>query len=515
MTTLAALNDTIIKQTQVLDQAQVETSERLEVLIKSFDKAFKPRFKGDTIEEKYEKRGGAATAAKERSDSDGKGRFFDFDVGNLLPFAATFMSGLLKRGLPAILGAILADEIGEGIKKLTGSDVMGKVAEYASLGGALGFLLGGVKGGLLGAALGVLFSEPVRDKIAKVLSEITGKEIDKMSPEVLATAAMGGLTAYVLTKNLIGALAPLMGAKGVLMLGLAGALGYGTVKLAEYLKNRSQEITDKAIREAQEVDLTNLEDIERNQKVLGAVTSEARRAAEISNTVDPALLKAAEDAQRGLNRLHKEKGLNTAMMKKFDIADAIDRDKQGILDYAYSEALRSAAAQGKEVDQSDFRKSLFNVMGELQKDNSGEAAALIAFTTNIRDRLQDLEGMHERFSGKVTAGKQSARADIANQLRNLRENPDLLRAEGFDAEALATENKINRLEQELIRTTPQSANNLSSASQTDAVRTLQNINAVDNSVTNNTESPTVMVGQGSSTLDANDPKFSRMSLSGL
>ena len=70
MTTLADINESLIKQTQVLGAKQTYTSGRVDELINSFDKAFKPKFSGDDLEDRYEGRGGVATIEPDDNNND-------------------------------------------------------------------------------------------------------------------------------------------------------------------------------------------------------------------------------------------------------------------------------------------------------------------------------------------------------------------------------------------------------------------------------------------------------------
>ena len=52
------------------------------------------------------------------------------------------IGGFLKTGLFAAIGIALADELGEYVEGLTGSQILGNMTEWAAIGGAAGFLFG-------------------------------------------------------------------------------------------------------------------------------------------------------------------------------------------------------------------------------------------------------------------------------------------------------------------------------------------------------------------------------------
>lgn len=125
-----------------------------------------------------------------------------FELGNVLPWATGILGGMLKRGIPALLGVLLADEVGDLITSLTGSEILGSVAEWSTMGGAFGFLFGGVRGGILGAVLGAAFSTGTREKIAGYLSDAFNKEIGANDWETWATSA-GGIAALYFGPSLL------------------------------------------------------------------------------------------------------------------------------------------------------------------------------------------------------------------------------------------------------------------------------------------------------------------------
>ena len=119
--TLANINDTLREQTVAITEEQMVTQNRVKQLSKSFDTfiTMLQSEDGDDLEAEREANKQTKVAKKLESREGGQS---SFDLGNLIPFAAGMVGGLLKRGIPALLGVLLADELGEQVKKMTGSD---------------------------------------------------------------------------------------------------------------------------------------------------------------------------------------------------------------------------------------------------------------------------------------------------------------------------------------------------------------------------------------------------------
>lgn len=242
MTTLADINDTLIKNRQVLGAKQTYTSARVDALsagFKKFTDLLEAESNADDLESNADdldalgesRKGGGPKAIdvkKSGEDGSGKGRFFDFDVGNLIPLVGGVLAGLLKRGGLAIIAGILADEIGQGIAKLTGSDALGNVAEWATMGGAFGFLFG-AKFGLLGAVIGAIFSEASREKIAGILSDVFEEEIGKADKATFLAAGAASAVAAFMPKLLFKLVPKLVGfllsPVGLVVIATAAVLG--------------------------------------------------------------------------------------------------------------------------------------------------------------------------------------------------------------------------------------------------------------------------------------------------
>lgn len=224
MTTLADINKTLESQTKILGAKQTYTSHRVDALAESFDDFF-TMVKGDSGDEleaeREQRENDVERKVRDDAQRDGKpGRFFDFDLGNL--FQAGFLGGLLRnlpfRLIVTTLAAMLADEVGEQVKKMTGSDVLGNIAEWSTMGGAFGFLFGGVKGGILGAAIGAIFSEAARDKYAEILEEQFG-----LSAKSAETGAMVAAAALSMATLFLPKVIPLLfGPTGLILAAVAG-----------------------------------------------------------------------------------------------------------------------------------------------------------------------------------------------------------------------------------------------------------------------------------------------------
>lgn len=248
-TSLSDINKSLKKQTAVLGAKQTYTSNRVDALKSSFDDFFKMIKEAAADDEKQDeenKREGAkdksnsATQVSRAAQKGDKGLFGGlksvFDVGNLLPYVSKLFSFLLNRVGPAFLGAVLADELGEAVKKLTGSEILGSVTEWGALGGAIGFLIGGpggaLKGGIIGAALGAIWNKETAEKIQGYYEDEFGKYIDdpKFATEMTQYAATAGalflpaLIPALLTKVLPFLFTP----AGIIVMAIA-AIGAGII----------------------------------------------------------------------------------------------------------------------------------------------------------------------------------------------------------------------------------------------------------------------------------------------
>ena len=221
--TLSDINKTLQKQTQVLGAKQTYTSQRVDSLSKGFNAFFDmiknaeeedARSAEEAKREMGKTKSDASTSVGRTKSAKDGGGFFDgiksvFDVGNLLPFLGKIFGVLLSRVGPAALGIMLADELGEAVKSMTGSDVLGSITEWGTMGGAIGFLFRGAKGGLYGAALGALWNPNTREKIGKIFEDKFNMTTESADFAANMTA-VAGTAAALLLPGLIGKLIPLM-----------------------------------------------------------------------------------------------------------------------------------------------------------------------------------------------------------------------------------------------------------------------------------------------------------------
>jgi len=148
MTTLAQVNETLESQTPLLE----ESRDGINKLEDSFSKFFMGSL--DDLEasrEAMNRRAGGATSStviqqqQQQQDGDGSGlfsRIFE-GLGQALSLAAVagLFKALMKRGIFGLAALTLADDIGEYVKNMTGSDLLGEITEkgiaYASIGAML------------------------------------------------------------------------------------------------------------------------------------------------------------------------------------------------------------------------------------------------------------------------------------------------------------------------------------------------------------------------------------------
>jgi len=174
MTTLAQVNETLEMHTPLLEDSR----DGIVKLEDSFSKFFMGSL--DDLESRREAMGsgtsGAPTAGQvqtQQQEAESNGlfsRIFD-GLSNALSFAAVagLFKALMKRGIFGIAALTLADEIGEYVKKMSGSDLLGDITEKGIVYASIGAMLFGKKGLIAGAILGAVtvFS----DKIAKSIED--------------------------------------------------------------------------------------------------------------------------------------------------------------------------------------------------------------------------------------------------------------------------------------------------------------------------------------------------------
>ena len=193
MTTLSDVSKILSGQDEALDKISVNTEKTSEAITRFVDSMERNRFK-DLESQREQKK-----TLKERlgammpgtgSSSDGVMDKLHFGKGGLLApaallgFGTAAMSGLARRGAPAALGLIFADEIGAWVESQTGKKELGEAAERATIGGSFGLLLG-KRFGVIGAAIGLLATEEnteIMTDIGKNLKANWDSMAEKLEP---------------------------------------------------------------------------------------------------------------------------------------------------------------------------------------------------------------------------------------------------------------------------------------------------------------------------------------------
>lgn len=168
MATLADLNEKLAKQNEheVEQTKSIDNMARsLASLVETFKRDELDQLERD-IESKKDKAERSTKAQASKPES--KGLFDDFSLAGLAGFATGMIAALpgflLKRGLPAILAKMFADEIANYVESATGSKSLGD-AIYRGLNlGALGLLIS-KKLGVIGFFSGVLLDASNREKL--------------------------------------------------------------------------------------------------------------------------------------------------------------------------------------------------------------------------------------------------------------------------------------------------------------------------------------------------------------
>ena len=176
MTTLAALNDTLLSQGKVLEEVSDNTAKTSGAIDRFV--SYMEGKKGDDLEAQRELKkslmqkvtgGAAAAGGAVKRGASSLGEQFKLPGGllggaGLTALGASLMTGLGRRGVPAALGVVFADEIGDWVTSQTGKQELGDAAERATLGGSFGLLLG-KRFGLIGAAVGALATDENMEKL--------------------------------------------------------------------------------------------------------------------------------------------------------------------------------------------------------------------------------------------------------------------------------------------------------------------------------------------------------------
>ena len=187
MTTLAAVNNTLVAQNEVLlgiAKNTDRTGDRLE--------SFLAQFKTDRLKNLEKERESKRSAAgmvqaaagsvnqERKRISAGLGGFFDklglgsgLGAGAALGFLTAAGTRLVTRGIPGLLAIGFADEIADYLLGPDGEGDVKKAIEGAITGGAIGALFG-LRAGIIGALLGGLASnEGVQTQLKELETNVT------------------------------------------------------------------------------------------------------------------------------------------------------------------------------------------------------------------------------------------------------------------------------------------------------------------------------------------------------
>ena len=514
--TLADINDTLQEQTDAITEEQIETQERIAELSDSFD-TFVTMLKsdeGDELEAEREanRQNNVAQTLESRGAGGGGGGGLSkvFDVGNLIPFATGLVTGMMKRGIPALIGVLLADELAEQLKKMTGSDLLANVTEFAAVGGAMGFLFGGVKGGILGAVIGAIFSDASRDKIAEVLSDAMGKEIKATDAETLVGAgALTGLA--LLAPKIISMLLPLFLSPTGLLVLAAGAIT--TLAFKYFTDDEFRQKADKFM------------DPLRN-KIDELMSGIAEAAKNYLNKVFPDFV-TTEDENRRIDQMMKPEDLAAQRAAEADIAaqrplfDELNRagqvriggpsrlerlkkfaEEQGI-DMSQTAEVSSTLGFGKEstLADADDPVRLHREIGRILAERTAESKAILERIEKIR---KDLERQLQETDTRPDIDNQAA---IQTRIKALEAKLAVATDEGtrnFLRNQLAALRPLSRVAQS---TAIDNAFNDYNASQAMAGRGQPTI--IDASTQNNGSATTAFVGSGVNSFDMNSPLVQR------
>ena len=188
--TLADVNKTLQRQNESLDYMAdgVQSSSKS---LDAFVNYFKDKDTKERLEDKREEERAARVAAKsQKKDSPSKesggfaGLSFPQAAGiiGLAGLAPSIFGTLAKRGIPALIATIMADEIGNYITSATGSKELGDAAERAIYGGAIGSIFG-KKIGLIGFAIGAIMDDKVQTELDLLVKDIND-QLSKMGIEL-------------------------------------------------------------------------------------------------------------------------------------------------------------------------------------------------------------------------------------------------------------------------------------------------------------------------------------------
>lgn len=176
MSTLADVNKTLQDQNGNLE----DQSKSLDRINKNFETFFRELAAAEqtdaetATEAERRKPQQSQTQSNESNRSAGIGAFSGglLGAGGLLGMGKTLGMGLLKRGVPGVIGMMLADEIGDWVTSESGSKDLGDSIQRAVGFGSLGLIFG-KKFAVVGAVLGAALNKENREKLEGIGEKAT------------------------------------------------------------------------------------------------------------------------------------------------------------------------------------------------------------------------------------------------------------------------------------------------------------------------------------------------------
>jgi len=189
--TLADISEKLGQQNELLEETSTgigKMSTNLEAFIDSFKNAAGDRLEEDIEAKRKEKDKSSRIQTKERAEEK-KGGLLDnllgslpegFGIGAGIGLIGALGSALLKRGIPAILANVFADEIADFIEDRTGSIALGDAVFRALKLGSFGLLLG-KRFAVFGAVIGAILTPDNRQKLTELGENlrVVGEDIAK------------------------------------------------------------------------------------------------------------------------------------------------------------------------------------------------------------------------------------------------------------------------------------------------------------------------------------------------
>lgn len=516
MTTLAQINETLIANQQLAEDTNKNISEMKVGILGFFD--FEKRKRLDDLEDRREqKKNQAATINSNNNNTEGDKESGGFNLGNFLSgltfgnllkgmgkiFGLGFLARLLglkgkgkfsvRGGIFGFLAMMFADEIADGVYKLTGSDFAASLTEAGIVGGGLGAIFG-PKGIILGAMAGIIVTS------AKALGDYVEEELKKKDVDwapILGEAAKA-------TTNIAG-----FATVGGLVLGpfgaIAGALIGGSVSLFQTFERYQNDPVFKKLvdTKASQIKKT-IEDtiIDAGNLLLDALDTIApdlittQSDGERYRLANPEQAQLLDDTQATVNRLAKQQTdatLNPGRVTMSDDDKLELKTQIALLEKLRAERnafLKNDSAVDSKIDAGNSsRGRSYEDIAAPKQVQTLTAGQMITYVAEKREKQAGI-GM---ISGNLlTAGSKAAERMLESQL------------------GVSDMNAAKKLAKEMNMTLIEYLENYKTVAKPSITPTM-----VDNSVTTTGESNTTILGQGSSTRDMNDPIYSRLSLSGL